>query len=44
VIGDPLAKRSRRLDPGGHDEPLDIGAKLRSGIRLLEEGVRGLVR
>ena len=34
----------RRLEPGGRDEPLDLGVEHRHGIRLLEEGVRGLVR
>ena len=34
----------RRLDPGGRDEPLDVGVEHGHRVRLLEEGVRGSVR
>lgn len=33
-----------RLEPGGHDESLDIGVELCHRIWLLEERVRDLVR
>jgi len=34
----------RRLEPRVGDQPLDVGVHRRHRIRLLEEGVRGLVR